>query len=136
LVAALRLGEPSSIVDVPERRAVVWVTVVTSKELVGNFKNAGRERQPQGEPELVDVHDFPSDAVGKAIRYGIYDVEANDGFVNRVARVIKKSCRTQLLELSKYCSTSASYSRRKSASLAASGLLSMNRFTGPANRSL
>jgi len=38
------------------------------KELVGNFKNAGSEWQPQGEPELVDVHDFPSDAVGKAIR--------------------------------------------------------------------
>jgi hypothetical protein len=35
--------------------------------LVGNFKNGGREWQPQGEPELVDVHDFPSDAVGKAI---------------------------------------------------------------------
>ena len=52
------------------------------KELVGNFKNVGREWQPQGEPELVDVHDFPSDAVGKAIPYGIYDVGANDGFVS------------------------------------------------------
>jgi len=52
------------------------------KELVGNFKNAGRDWQPQGEPELVDVHDFPDDAVGKAIPYGAYDVAANDGFVN------------------------------------------------------
>ena len=52
------------------------------KELVGNFKNAGREWQPEGEPELVDVHDFPDDAVGKAIPYGVYDLAANDGFVN------------------------------------------------------
>jgi hypothetical protein len=52
------------------------------KELVGNFKNGGREWQPKGQPELVDVHDFPSDAKGKAIPYGVYDVAANDGFVN------------------------------------------------------
>jgi len=52
------------------------------KELVGNFKNAGKEWQPQGEPELVDVHDFPGDAVGKAIPYGVYDIGANDGFVS------------------------------------------------------
>jgi transposase len=52
------------------------------KELVGNFKNAGKEWHPEGEPELVDVHDFPDDAVGKAIPYGVYDVGANDGFVS------------------------------------------------------
>jgi hypothetical protein len=52
------------------------------KELVGNFKNGGREWQPEGEPELVDVHDFPQDAIGKAIPYGVYDVGANDGFVS------------------------------------------------------
>jgi len=52
------------------------------KELVGNFKNGGREWQPEGEPDLVDVHDFPSDALGKAIPYGVYDVAANDGFVS------------------------------------------------------
>jgi hypothetical protein len=64
-------------------RGVPFISVDTKKkELVGNFKNAGREWQPTGEPELVDVHDFPSDAVGKAIPYGIYDVAANDGFVN------------------------------------------------------
>jgi hypothetical protein len=47
------------------------------KELIGNFKNGGREWQPKGEPDLVDVHDFPSDAVGKAIPYGVYDVAAS-----------------------------------------------------------
>jgi hypothetical protein len=52
------------------------------KELVGNFKNGGREWQPEGEPDLVDVHDFPDDAVGKAIPYGVYDVAANAGFVS------------------------------------------------------
>jgi hypothetical protein len=52
------------------------------KELVGNFKNGGREWQPQGKPDLVDVHDFPSDAVGKAIPYGVYDLAANAGFVS------------------------------------------------------
>ena len=64
-------------------RGVPFISVDTKKkELVGNFKNAGQEWQPQGAPELVDVHDFPSDAVGKAIPYGVYDVAANDGFVN------------------------------------------------------
>jgi hypothetical protein len=52
------------------------------KELVGNFKNTGREWHPKGEPDLVDVHDFPSAAIGKAIPYGVYDVAANDGFVS------------------------------------------------------
>jgi transposase len=52
------------------------------KELVGDFKNVGREWHPQGEPELVDVHDFPSAAIGKAIPYGVYDIAANDGFVS------------------------------------------------------
>jgi hypothetical protein len=64
-------------------RGVPFISVDTKKkELVGNFKNAGQEWQPQGAPELVDVHDFPDDAVGKAIPYGVYDVGANDGFVN------------------------------------------------------
>jgi hypothetical protein len=53
-------------------RGVPVISVDTKKkELVGNFKNGGREWQPTGEPELVDVHDFPSDAVGKAIPYGV-----------------------------------------------------------------
>jgi len=44
--------------------------------------SAGREWQPKGEPERVDVHDFPTDAIGKAIPYGVYDVAAVHGFVN------------------------------------------------------
>ena len=64
-------------------RGVPVISVDTKKkELVGNFKNGGREWQPQDEPELVDVHDFPSDAVGKAIPYGVFDVDANEGFVS------------------------------------------------------
>jgi Rhodopirellula transposase DDE domain len=64
-------------------RGMPFISVDTKKkELVGNFKNAGVEWQPKDEPELVDVHDFPSDAVGKAIPYGIYDVADNSGFVN------------------------------------------------------
>ncbi|MBA3671333.1 MAG: ISAzo13 family transposase, partial [Gemmatimonadaceae bacterium] len=61
-------------------RGVPVISVDTKKkELVGNFKNAGREWQPQGEPELVDVHDFPTDAIGKAIPYGVYDLATNHG---------------------------------------------------------
>lgn len=64
-------------------RGVPVISVDTKKkELVGNFKNGGREWQPQDEPELVDVHDFPSDAVGKAVPYGVFDVDANEGFVS------------------------------------------------------
>jgi Rhodopirellula transposase DDE domain len=64
-------------------RGVPFISVDTKKkELVGNFKNAGVEWQPQDQPELVDVHDFPSAAVGKAIPYGVYDVGDNRGFVN------------------------------------------------------
>ena len=52
------------------------------KELVGDFKNAGREWQPQGEPEEVRVHDFMDKGLGKAIPYGVYDVTANAGWVS------------------------------------------------------
>jgi hypothetical protein len=68
--------------DCIERGVPVISVDTKKKELVGNFKNGGLEWQPQGEPELVDVHDFPSDAVGKAIPYGVYDLAANDGFVS------------------------------------------------------
>ncbi len=68
--------------DCLERGVPVLSVDTKKKELVGNFKNAGREWQPEGEPELVDVHDFPSDAIGKAIPYGVFDVGANDGFVS------------------------------------------------------
>jgi len=52
------------------------------KELVGEYKNGGREWQPRGEPERVNVHDFPDPTVGKAIPYGVYDVAANTGWVS------------------------------------------------------
>src|SRR3954469_21079355 len=51
------------------------------KELVGTFKNGGQEWQPQGEPDQVNVHDFPDKQVGKAIPYGVYDVGRNAGWV-------------------------------------------------------
>lgn len=49
------------------------------KELIGNFKNAGRIWSQQ--PEAVNVHDFPNDAVGRAVPYGIYDLQQNRGHV-------------------------------------------------------
>ena len=52
------------------------------KELVGNFKNGGREWQPKGTPPAVLVHDFPTDAEGKAIPYGVYDMARNEAWVN------------------------------------------------------
>ncbi len=52
------------------------------KELVGDFKNAGREWRPQGEPEEVRVHDFLIKELGRAVPYGIYDLAANMGWVN------------------------------------------------------
>ena len=52
------------------------------KELVGDFKNAGREWHPKGEPEKALVHDFPQDAIGKAIPYGVYDMARNEAYVN------------------------------------------------------
>jgi len=51
------------------------------KELIGEFKNGGREWQPKGEPVPVNIHDFVGEE-GKAIPYGIYDVERNVGWVN------------------------------------------------------
>ena len=51
------------------------------KEVVGQRTNGGREYQPKGRPERVDVHDFPDPGVGKAIPYGVYDIAANEGFV-------------------------------------------------------
>jgi hypothetical protein len=52
------------------------------KELVGDFKNAGQEWRPKGTPDLVRVHDFPSDATGKAIPYGVYDMARNEAWVS------------------------------------------------------
>jgi hypothetical protein len=52
------------------------------KEHVGNFKNAGREWHGKGGPELADIHDFPHRALAKVTPYGVYDIAANNGFVN------------------------------------------------------
>jgi transposase len=52
------------------------------KELVGPFKNNGREWEPTGQPVRVDTHDFPDRELGRAVPYGIYDVAANTGWVN------------------------------------------------------
>ena len=52
------------------------------KELIGNFKNNGREWQAKGQNTTVNVYDYRSIADGKAVPYGIYDVVHNSGFVN------------------------------------------------------
>jgi len=52
------------------------------KELMGNFKNGGREWQAKGQETTVNVSDYLSIADGKAIPYGIYDLVHNSGFVN------------------------------------------------------
>jgi len=52
------------------------------KELVGDFRNGGREWRPQGEPEEVRVHDFLIKELGRAVPYGIYDLAANAGWVS------------------------------------------------------
>jgi transposase len=52
------------------------------KELVGDFKNPGREWSPQGEPEQVRVYDFPIAGLGRATPYGVYDLGQNVGWVN------------------------------------------------------
>ena len=52
------------------------------KELVGDFRNGGREWRPKGRPEEVNVHDFPDKKLGKAAPYGVYDVAHNIGWVN------------------------------------------------------
>lgn len=52
------------------------------KELVGDFKNAGREWRPKGKPQEVRSHDFMDDELGKVNPYGVYDQSANVGWVN------------------------------------------------------
>ena len=52
------------------------------KELIGQFRNSGREWQPQGQPEEVQGHDFPDKALGKVIPYGVYDEATNTGWVS------------------------------------------------------
>ena len=66
-----------------QQRGQPVISVDTKKkELVGDFKNAGREWHPQGQPPGVRVHDFQDDELGKAIPYGVYDLSANAGWVS------------------------------------------------------
>lgn len=66
-----------------QRKGQPVISVDTKKkELLGQFANKGREWQPEGEPPKVLVHDFPSDSVGKAIPYGVYDVSRNEALVS------------------------------------------------------
>lgn len=66
-----------------QKRQQPVISVDTKKkELVGEFKNAGEEWQPKGQPEKVNVHDFPDKNLGKAIPYGVYDLACNEGWVS------------------------------------------------------
>ena len=70
VTAALAAGEPAISVDTKK------------KELVGDFKNAGREYCPKGQPEAVRVHDFLIPELGRAAPYGVYDIGENAGWVS------------------------------------------------------
>jgi Rhodopirellula transposase DDE domain len=66
-----------------QRRGQPVISVDTKKkELVGPYKNAGREWQKKGEPERVDIHDFPDPELGKVIPYGVFDLSRNEGWVS------------------------------------------------------
>lgn len=64
-----------------QRQPVISVDT-KKKELVGDYRNAGREWQPKGQPENVRVHDFLDKKLGKAIPYGVYDLASNEGWVS------------------------------------------------------
>lgn len=68
--AALAAGQPAISVDTKKQ------------ELVGDFKNAGRELRPKGQPELVRVHDFKIPELGLAAPYGVYDIAGNTSWVS------------------------------------------------------
>jgi hypothetical protein len=66
-----------------QKRGQPAISVDTKKkELVGDFRNGGREWRPQGQPEEVRVHDFLDTTLGKAIPYGVYDMLNNQGWVS------------------------------------------------------
>jgi hypothetical protein len=67
---AIAAGEPAISVDTKK------------KELIGDFKNPGRELRRTGDPEPVRVHDFQIPELGKVAPYGVYDIAANQGWVN------------------------------------------------------
>jgi transposase len=64
------------------RRQPVISVDTKKKELVGDFKNGGRELRPKGQPELVRVHDFVDPDLGRATPYGVYDLGRNSGWVS------------------------------------------------------
>ena len=68
--AALAAGEPAISVDTKK------------KELVGDFRNGGREWRPKSSPEHVRVHDFVIPELGRAVPYGVYDIADNVGWVS------------------------------------------------------
>ena len=70
VVAAQGKGEPVVSVDTKK------------KELIGNYRNAGSDYRPRGQPTRVNVHDFADKELGKAVPYGVYDVAANEAFVS------------------------------------------------------
>src|SRR6185437_11592051 len=66
-----------------QRRGQPVVSVDTKKkELIGDFRNGGREWQPEGEPEEVRCKDFKDKVLGKVTPYGVYDLTANEGWVS------------------------------------------------------
>ena len=68
--------------DFLKRKQPVISVDTKKKELVGDFRNAGKEWQPKSTPEKVLVHDFPDDSIGKAIPYGVYDMARNEAWVS------------------------------------------------------
>ncbi|MDA0823092.1 MAG: ISAzo13 family transposase, partial [Proteobacteria bacterium] len=70
--SAQQLAEGNPVISVDTKK----------KELVGSFKNAGREVRPKGSPEQVQVHDFIDRERGKANPYGVYDIGDNSGWVS------------------------------------------------------
>jgi len=66
-----------------QRKSQPVISVDTKKkELIGEYKNPGREWRPKGDPQRVNVHDFPDPKWGKAIPYGVYDLASNEGWVS------------------------------------------------------
>lgn len=66
-----------------QRRGQPVISIDTKKkELIGEFQNKGREWRPQGCPEKVQVYDFIDKDLGKVNPYGVYDLSANEGWVN------------------------------------------------------
>lgn len=66
----LSVGEPVISIDTKK------------KELIGDFRNGGKEYQPKGSPEKVQVHDFSSDSQGRITPYGVYDLGCNNAWVS------------------------------------------------------